>query len=421
MKITQVLGREIFDARGYPALECEIILEDNSSVIASVPSGTSRGAAEAYELRDGGKRLMGYGLRKAIDHIEQKIAPLLVGTEPNAIETDIQLISLDGTEDKSRLGANTLLAVSMAMYRAHAYVEGIDLYQLIAQACGFESVLLPRPFFNMISGAKHAHNQLAIQEFLIVPLGAHDFRSAFESSTMVFSHLKQLLADNGKSTLIADEGSFAPTFDSQNEPLDYLVEAISRAAKDLGIKEEYFGLALDVAASHFYNKESKTYTVNKKEHSANELIAWYGELLGRYPICSIEDGLDENDWTGWQKMSAALSSRTQLVADDLTVTDKNRIAQAIELGIGNTILIKPNQVGTISETLQSVRICQENNYNVMISHRSGETEDTFISDLAVGSCAGQIKSGGCTRGERIAKYNRLLRIEDELTQSLLGH
>jgi len=420
MKITHIIGREIFDSRGFPALECEIILDDHLSVYSSVASGASRSSYEAHELRDGGKRLMGFGLTQAIGNIERVIAPLFVGKEPNAVQADLEMVEIDGTDDKSKLGANTILAVSKAMYKAQTQVYGMDLFQLIAHLCSFKSILLPRPFFNIINGGIHAQNNLAIQEFMIVPLGAHDFRSAFESSVTVFYELKKLLYQYNKITSVGDEGGFAPFFTSQTEPLDFIMKAIEQVSTQLGISHDYFALALDVASTQFFNNQTGTYVIENKNYTSEELISWYEELINSYPICSIEDGLSENDWAGWQLMTKSLGSRIQLVGDDIFATNKNRIIQGMESGIANTVLIKLNQVGTVTEAIQALRLCQENQYNVMVSHRSGETEDTFIADFAVGACAGQIKAGGCSRSERVAKYNRLLRIEDLLTSSLLN-
>lgn len=421
MKIAQVIGREIFDSRGMPTVECELILEDGMSVRASVPSGASVGSYEAHVLLDADKRLGGKGVTSAIDAIERIIAPRILKKEPSAVETDLMLISLDGTNNKSKLGANSLLAVSMAMYRAHAYVEGMTLYEFIAQVCDFDTVMVPRPFFNMINGGAHADNNLAIQEHMVVPVGACDYRSALSASMELYHILKRVLSEDGKSTLVGDEGGFAPIVESQTQALDYLMKAIDQATKEFGYDSGYFALALDVAASSLFDKKKKKYIIGDKAYDAPELVDWYSQLLQSYPICSIEDGLSEDDWDGWQIMSDALGDKVQLVGDDIFATNKDRIVKGMEQGVANTVLIKPNQIGTVTQTLQAIRLCQENEYNVMISHRSGETTDTFIADLAVGTHAGQIKAGGCSRGERIAKYNQLLRIEDELSMHMLDN
>ena len=420
MKITRVIAREIYNSRGLPSLECEIVLEDGHSVIGSVATGASVGSHEAKLLLDEkDKRMFGRGVHRAIDVIEQTIAPLLIGRKPDAVNIDMELIALDGTEDKSRLGANTTLAISKAMYKAHAYCENLELYQFIAHLCGFESVMLPRPFINLINGGMHASNNLLIQEYMIVPIGAHDFRSSYENSVAVFFALKKVLEKYDKSTLLGDEGGFAPLCSTILEPLDYILEAIESVSSTLGISNDYFALALDIAATQFYDNSTKKYLISNESYSSDEMIEWYVDMLGEYPICSIEDGLAEDDFDGWQTMTKILGKQVQLVGDDLFATNNARIAHAIDTDMANTVIIKPSQIGTVTESIQGLRMCQENDYNVIASHRSGETEDTFISDFAVGTCAGQIKIGGCARGERVSKYNRLLRIEDKLADSLL--
>lgn len=416
MKISQVVGREIFDSRGMPTIECDLILENGVYVTASVPSGLSRGQYEAVELRDGGKRLMGKGVLKAVENLENIIAPLLVGKEPDLVGMDLKMIDLDGTEDKSRLGANAILAASIALCRAQALVNSMETYEFIAYLCELESVSLPFPMFNIINGGVHANNNLTIQEFMIMPIGAQNFRHSMEMAVQIFLTLKQLLIKNGKSTAVGDEGGFAPAIDDDKEALDFIMEAIelSGVAKDGEIV-----LALDVAASEFYDKKSDTYSWQNQKVKSEDLIDLYAHLAGQYPIYSIEDGLSDSDRLGWKQMMTRLGGTMQLVGDDLFATNSVQIVLGLEEGLANAVVIKPNQIGTITETLQAIKLCKNNDVNLVVSHRSGETEDTFIVDLAVGTSAGQIKTGGCCRGERIGKYNQLLRIEDELSLSLL--
>lgn len=416
MKIVRLIGREIYDSRGCPTLECDLILDSGLSVTASVPSGASRGSLEAFELRDGGTRLGGKGVTKAVEYIEQRISPLLVGAELNAPYLDQKLIELDGTADKHNLGANTILAVSMALFRAQAVAEGADLYEVIAWTLGNDLISLPLPQINLINGGAHADNDLHIQEFMIVPLGLQNVREAIEAGMTFAQELKSVLKRHKKSTAVGDEGGFAGPFDDEFDALNCLMETIVLLEKkEVGP----YAIALDVAATQFYDADKKIYKWHGKKRSASDMIAFYQDLLKDYPIFSIEDGLAEDDWDGWQELTMTLGQRIQLVGDDIFVTNCHRIQQGMETGVANAVLIKPNQIGTVTETLQAIQLCKEKGYGVVISHRSGETTDTFIADLAVGSSAGQIKTGGCCRGERVAKYNRLLRIEDTLTRALL--
>jgi len=416
MKITQIIGREIFDSRGFPTVECEITLNNNNIFIASVPSGISTGSHEAVELRDGGKRLEGRGVLKAIENIEQTIAPTLIGHAPNVVEMDLKMIALDNSENKSNLGANAILAVSYAVLRAQAFIEGLEIYELIADLCNVETVSLPIPLINVINGGRHADNNLTIQEYMIVPKGQQTIRGSLEAAAGLFYELKDLLKKNGKNTLVGDEGGFAPDFNNEREALDTLMQAIGNAQQKYGHE---FVIALDIAANSLYNQSTNTYDLHGKKYTTDALIDWYAQLATEYPLFSIEDGLHEDDWEGWSKLTEKLGENVQIVGDDLFTTNPERITLGIEKDAANAVLIKPNQIGTVTETLQAMNICKEHGLNTIVSHRSGETEDTLIADLAVGTSAGQIKTGGCSRGERMAKYNRLLRIEDRLTLSVL--
>lgn len=415
MKITKVLGREIYDSRGWPTIQCEIELDGTTWITAASPSGMSRGKHEAYELRDGGTRLWGRGVLRATENIDYIIAPALVGKEPNGPIIDDILLELDGTNDKSHLGANTLLAVSIAVHRAQAYTEGIELFELIAYLLDATSVAIPFPQFNLINGGMHADNGLAIQEMLLVPIGVPHFRYALELGVSTFHELGALLHRNGKSTTVGDEGGYAP-----HVSIDEGLLSIYEATQRISTGEVQSVIGLDMAASHLFDIETGLYTLNGEKLSSRELIDWYTRLVEVYPIYSIEDPLAEDDWNGWQECRQLLGDHIQLVADDLCVTNPKRVQQAIDANCITAVIIKPNQIGTISETLQTIQLCQQNNINAIVSHRSGETNDDFIADLAVGSSVGQIKAGGCCRGERLAKYNRLLAIEDMLFWGSLG-
>lgn len=411
MKIKEVLAREIYDSRGWPTVECELILDNHMSVKASAPSGVSVGKHEATVLVDGGSRLMGRGVLKAVENIQKKIAPLLIGQEPNLVQFDTTMIELDGTENKSILGANAMIAASMAVCKAHAAYEDREPYELIAYLCGFEEVSLPGPMFNLINGGMHADTQLQIQEFMVVPIGMASFRAAVEAGAMVFYTLKQLLQQQGKHTYIGDEGGFAPDTMSDIDALDCLTTAIDIVQKEC---DGTIMIALDVAASHLYDSHHKMYNWQGKKVLAEELISWYENIAKQYPLYSIEDGLAEHDIIHWKKLSTDLKSKVRIVGDDLFVTQSQRIWDGIQEDIADTVLIKPNQVGTVTETLQAIKLCKEYDLNTIVSHRSGETNDTFIVDLAIGTSANHIKAGACSRGEHMAKYNRILRIEERL-------
>jgi enolase len=409
MRINAIHAREIFDSRGIATIESTISLSDGALISASVPSGISRGSHEAVELRDGGTRLMGLGVQKAVDVIENIIAPVLIDRVPDLVTLDIELANLDGTNNKSRLGANSILAASLAVCKAQAYIEGVELYEFIAQISQYSTVTLPCPMFNFIGGGLHADNNFPIQELLIVPTKELLFRDAMVTATTIYQTLKELLHSKNKYTGVGYEGAFIPSFSHEHEPFDILMEAIEKSGCGSNVM-----LALDVAASHFYNNETGLYSFFNKKFSSHELIEWYHDLAARYPIYSIEDGLSESDWNGWKEMKARLGSTIRLIGDDLFVTDPQRIWYGIENNSATSAIIKPNQIGTITETLQAIQLCKEHDWDVVVSHRSGETNDTFIADLAVGVSAEHIKAGGCSRGERIAKYNRLMHIEEML-------
>ncbi len=408
--ITEVYAREILDSRGNPTVEVEVTVESGAWGRAAVPSGASTGKREAVELRDSeGKRYGGKGVQRAVQNVEETIAPELEGmeiTEQAAI--DQALLELDGTPNKSVLGANAILGVSLAAARAAADEVGLPLYAYLG---GAGARLLPVPLMNVLNGGVHADNGLDIQEFMLVPAGAESFSSALRVGAEIFHVLRGLLKDKGLSTGVGDEGGFAPALGSNTAALDFFMIAIERAGYRPG---EDVLLALDVAASEFAEGGRYRLRVDRSEKSAEEMMDLYESLLSRYPICSIEDGLGEDDWAGWSVMTRRLGGRVQLVGDDLFVTNPAVIQQGIQKGIANAVLIKVNQVGTLTETLQAVELAKRAGYGTVISHRSGETEDTFIADLAVAVNAGQIKTGSLARSERTAKYNQLLRIEEEL-------
>lgn len=416
MKITNVKGREIFDSRGFPTIECELTLDGEKTVIASAPSGMSRGAFEAVELRDEANRLMGCGVKKAIENLETIIAPMIIGKAPSIVEMDLAMIDRDGTDDRSKLGGNTMIAASIAVARAQALANDMALYEFIADLCEFEAVTLPYPMFNLINGGMHSDNKLLIQEFMIMPIGAESFRSAYELAIMVFHALKDILKENGHRISVGDEGGFSPDLEHDEQALDYITQAIKRVGNETA---DQIVISLDVAASTFYDKKSASYNWHGTELGTKEMIALYGELAKDFPIDSIEDGLYYGDWKGWKSMNKILGESLQIVGDDLLASKAERIAKALEDDAANAAIIKPNQVGTVTETLQAIKLCKEYGMNIVVSHRSGETDDNFIVDLAVGTAAGQIKAGGCCRGERINKYNELLRIEDKLVAALM--
>jgi len=409
-EIVGVYGREILDSRGNPTVEVEIALADGSIGRAAVPSGASTGEHEAYELRDGDKaRYLGRGVLKAVDNLSREIAPALLGLDSlDQGAVDRALIELDGTENKKRLGANAILGCSMANARAAAEAVGLPLWRYLG---GAQSRVLPTPFMNIINGGMHADSGLEIQEFMIVPAGLPSFREALRAGAETFHTLKKLLTADGLATGVGDEGGFAPRLKSNEDAIAIIMKAIEGAGYKPG-KDIY--IALDCAASEFFDEKTGKYTFDKKECTRAELVETYKRLSTKYPILSIEDGCDENDWEGWKLLTDAVGDKVQLVGDDLFVTNVQRVQMGIEKKVANAILIKVNQIGTITETLQTIRLGALNGYASMMSHRSGETEDTFIADLAVSTGVGQIKTGSASRSERIAKYNQLLRIEEQL-------
>ena len=412
--IIDVYGREVIDSRGNPTVEVEIVTESGAFGRAMVPSGASTGEREALELRDGDKsRFLGKGVLKAVKNVNEVIAPAILGmdvTDQAAI--DKVMIELDGTKDKSKLGANATLGVSLACARAAADFYGMPLYKYLG---GVNGKVLPVPMMNVLNGGKHADSSVDMQEFMIMPVGAPTFKEAIRMSDEVFHNLKKVLAAKGYNTAVGDEGGYAPSCTEGNEePLKLIVAAIEKA----GYKPwEDFGICLDPASSEFYNEETGKYELSKSgqgEKTTDEMIEMYAEWCEKYPIFSIEDGLAENDWDGWKKLTARLGDKIQLVGDDLFVTNVEYLQKGIDLGVGNSILIKLNQIGTLTETLDAIELAKTHGYTAVVSHRSGETEDTTIADLVVGVNAGQIKTGSMSRTDRIAKYNQLMRIEDEL-------
>lgn len=408
--ITDVYAREIMDSRGNPTVEVEVYLEDGSMGRAAVPSGASTGAYEAVELRDGDKsRYLGKGVLKAVENVNEIIAPELIGMDAmDQVGVDMAMIQLDGTPNKAKLGANAILGVSMAVARAAAESAGVSLYNYLG---GFNAKTLPVPMMNILNGGKHADNTVDIQEFMVMPVGAASFKEALRTGAEIFHALKKVLHDKGLSTAVGDEGGFAPNLKSNEEAITTILEAIKNAGYEPG--KDVF-LALDVAATEMYKDGSYHFEGEGVVKSTDEMIAFYEELVSKYPIISIEDGLSEDDWDGWKKLTDRLGSKVQLVGDDLFVTNTERLAQGIKTSTGNSILVKVNQIGTLTETFDAIEMAKRAGYTAVISHRSGETEDSTISDIAVATNAGQIKTGAPSRTDRVAKYNQLLRIEDEL-------
>jgi len=413
MKISQVIARELYDAQGWPTVQCEIILDSGECVAALSPAGTSVGEYEAVELRDRDTRMDGKGVRKSIELIEQVIAPLLVGHIPRALELDLKMIELDDTDNKSRLGANTMLAVSQALYRAEALSHDMELYELFAALFNVETVMMPVPMLNVINGGAHAHTPLRIQEFMIVPVSAPTFRAGLEVAIEGYHVLGKVLSKRGKIFGVGAEGGYSASFANDFEALDVLHEVIQYINAQYSIQ---CMIALDVAASQWPKTEGR-YLWNNTQYNSDELVDFYKTLVSDYPIYSLEDPLDQNDWYGWQTLTHNLGSTIQIVGDDLFVTNVERISRGIDTYAATAAIIKPNQIGTITETLQALLLCKDQSLNTIVSHRSSDTEDTFIADLVVGTSAGQFKSGAPCRSERMAKYNRLLVIEDTLTFS----
>lgn len=414
MEIVDVFAREVLDSRSNPTVEVEVELEDGSVGRAMVPSGASTGEYEAVELRDGDKnRYNGKGVLKAVDNVNTIIAPELIGMNVyEQPQIDRTMIELDGTDNKGKLGANALLGVSLAVARAAAESLGLPLYQYIG---GVNAKVLPVPMMNILNGGKHADNNVDLQEFMIMPVGAPNFAEALRMCSEVYHSLKKTLTDKGYGTGVGDEGGFAPNLKSNEEAIQVIVEAIEKAGCKPG---DDIAIAMDPASSELYNEEDKKYHLKGegKIFSSAEMVDFYENLVNKYPIISIEDGLAENDWDGWKLLTKRLGSKIQLVGDDLFVTNTKRLAKGIEMGVANSILIKLNQIGTLTETLDAIEMAERAGYTAVVSHRSGETEDTTIADLVVAVNAGQIKTGAPCRTDRVAKYNQLLRIEEELQE-----
>jgi len=420
MKIQKVHGREILDSRGNPTVEVEVSLDGGAFGRAAVPSGASTGQREALELRDGDKkRYLGKAVTRAVAHVNGEIAKALVGREVDQRAVDRFMIDTDGTPNKGRLGANAILGVSMALARAGAAAAGVPLYRHVATLYpGGKGFSLPVPMMNILNGGAHADSSVDFQEFMVMPAAASSFAEGLRAGVEIFHALRSILKKKGHSTGVGDEGGFAPNLSSNQQAVDVVLEAITQAGYKAG-SDVY--IALDVAASELWNEETRRYDFKKsgeKTRTADEMVALWQDWVRQYPIVSIEDGLAEGDWDGWKALTSALGSRIQLVGDDVFVTNPEIFARGIQQGVGNALLVKLNQIGTVSETLDAVAMARDAGYAAVISHRSGETEDTTIADLAVGTAAGQIKTGSASRTDRVAKYNQLLRIEEELGASV---
>jgi enolase len=413
--IVDIRARQILDSRGNPTVEAEVLLSDGSHGRAAVPSGASTGAHEAWELRDGDKSVfMGKGVQTAVDNVNEQIADALQGMDAtDQAGIDAAMIELDGTANKKNLGANAILGVSLATAHAAAAATGQPLYRYLG---GVGARLLPAPMMNIINGGEHADNSVDIQEFMVMPLGFERFSDALRAGTEIFHHLKKVLTDKGYNTAVGDEGGFAPDLKSNREALDVIMQAIDKAGYKAG---EQVWIALDAASSEFYDSSTKKYSIDSKQLSGDEMVDFLADWCSNYPICSIEDGCDEDDWDTWKKLTQKLGDKVQLVGDDLFVTNVERLQRGIDEGIANSILIKVNQIGTLTETIDSIQLANRNNYTAVTSHRSGETEDATIADLAVAMSTGQIKTGSASRSDRMAKYNQLLRIEEMLGDTAL--
>lgn len=412
--IATIHAREIIDSRGFPTAEAEVELADGSVGRAAVPSGASTGEFEALEKRDGGPRYLGKGVKRAVESVREKIAESVVGLDAfDQIKVDRTMIELDGSANKMNLGANAILAVSLATAKAAANCAGLPLYRYLG---GPYAHRMPVPMLNVLNGGAHADNTVDFQEFMIMPVGAQSFSEAMAMSANIFHTLKKVLHEKGLATSVGDEGGFAPNLSNNQEALELLSKAVEKAGYRLG---DEIVFALDVASSEMFDTKDEIYVLagEGRRLTADEMVAYYERMCADFPIVSIEDGLDENDWKGWQKLTERLGAKVQLVGDDLFVTQTPRLVQGIRAGVANSILIKVNQVGTLTETLDAINTAHRASYTSVASHRSGETEDTFIADLAVGLSTGQIKTGSLARSERIAKYNQLLRIEEQLGES----
>jgi len=409
-KIKRVTAREILDSRGNPTVEVDVFLDNSIVGRAAVPSGASTGTREAVELRDGDKkRFLGKGVLRAVENVNKIIAPELIGKNPKKQkEIDFLMIKLDGTENKAKLGANAILGISLAVAKAAAQNSGVSIYKYLG---GREAVRLPIPFLNILNGGKHADNNVDIQEFMIAPIGAPSFKEALRYAAEVYHTLKGILRSKGLSTSVGDEGGFAPNLSRNEEAIEVIISAIEKAGYKPG---RDIAIVLDPAASEFYQDGKYLLKADNKSLSSEEMVDYYAGLVSKYPIISIEDGLAENDWDGWKILTQKLGNKIQLVGDDIFVTNPKILAEGIKQGIANAVLIKLNQIGTLTETLETVNMAKKAGYTCMFSHRSGETEDSFLADVAVATNAGQLKTGAPARSERLAKYNQLLRIEEEL-------
>ena len=409
MKILDLYAREILDSRGNPTVETELVLDNGIKVVASVPSGASTGSREALELRDNdNSRYMGKGVLTAVKNVNTIIRDAIIGMELNQTKIDNKLLELDGTENKEKLGANAILSVSLACLKAQAALEGKELFEYVTTG----KVSMPIPMINIINGGAHAKNNLDIQEFMIIPV-LSNMQKRVRAASEIFHHLQKLLAKNNLSTGVGDEGGFAPNLSKNTDAFDYIVKAIKKAGYNPG-KDVFIGI--DCAASEFYNKDNNTYSIDGNNLSVDELIKYYLEIVDKYPIISIEDPFNEDDFESLAKLTKLIGNNVMLVGDDYFVTNEKYLKKGIDMKAGNAILLKANQIGTISEMIKTIVLAKKNNYKTVISHRSGETEDTFIADLAVGLNLGFIKTGSMCRGERISKYNRLLKIEDIITK-----
>lgn len=419
--ITNILAREVLDSRGNPTVEVEVLLETGATGRAIVPSGASTGEHEAVELRDGGKRFLGKGVLQAVSNVNNEIRDLLLGLDGlDQQAIDKKIIALDGTENKSRLGANALLGVSLAVARAASSARNLPLYKSVG---GDDAKTLPVPMMNVLNGGMHADNNIDLQEFMIMPIGATRFSEGLQWGVETYHTLKSLLKAKGLSTAVGDEGGFAPNLANNESAIEFLVDAITRAGFKPGVD---IAIALDPAMSELYKDSRYHMAGENKIFTSDELVGWWVSLVDKYPIVSIEDGMAQDDWDGWEALSSALGQRIQLVGDDLFVTNTKRLQQGIDRKIANSILIKVNQIGTLTETLNAISLAKKNNYTSVMSHRSGETEDSTIADLAVATNCGQIKTGAPARSDRVAKYNQLLRIEHDLGSNakypvLFGH
>ena len=408
-QIIDVQAREILDSRGNPTVEVEVLLDDASFGRAGVPSGASTGVHEAHELRDGGDRYLSKGVCQAVENVNEKIAPAVTGLEADDQRlVDKVMLDLDGSDNKSNLGANAILGVSLATAKAAGSSANLELFRYLG---GPNAHVLPVPMMNIVNGGAHADSGVDVQEFMIAPIGADSFREALRMGAEVYHNLKSVIKSKGLSTGLGDEGGFAPSVDSTKEALDLIAEAVKKAGYKLG---EDIAFALDAASSEFYDKDKGVYNFEGGEHSAEDMVKVYEELVENYPIVSIEDPLQEDDWEGYTKLTAEIGDKVQIVGDDFFVTNPARLKEGIEKKAANALLVKVNQIGSLSETADAVQLAQNNNYRCMMSHRSGETEDTTIADLSVAYSCGQIKSGAPARSERVAKYNQLLRIEEFL-------